>query len=112
MIQPGRVSQCSVCRLTVVGLQQQLCVEQVGPRMLFSWFGHYAALTAYAFMARIGPLLRRVPRLGQSWWLARMQEAWTYGAGLDWKGPQQHQQGAHEEPEQPAQYPPAALQTG
>ncbi|KAK9789952.1 hypothetical protein WJX73_001292 [Symbiochloris irregularis] len=82
-------------------------VAQVGPRMLFQWFGHYATLTLYAFMARVGPLLRRLPRLGQSWWLARMQEAWTYGAGLDWKGPKQ---GGAED--QPQRYPPAALQSG
>lgn len=74
---------------------------QVGPRMLLSWFCHYFALTAYALLARVGPVLKLLPKLGASYWLARQLEAWRYGAGLDWHaGPVRQDNGA-----QPAAQP-------
>lgn len=83
-----------VSRFWRLETRSQCCLRpQVGPQTLLGWFRHYFSLMAYALLARIGPVLKLVPKLGQSFWLARMLEAWTYGAGLDWgkhKGAAQH----------------------
>ncbi|GFR41663.1 hypothetical protein Agub_g2405, partial [Astrephomene gubernaculifera] len=55
---------------------------QVGPRTLFSWFGHYAALLAYTLSyAVLRPFRRFVPYYG----FQRLLDALEYGSGSDYR---------------------------
>jgi lycopene cyclase CruP len=63
-------------------------LQQVGPRALLDWMGHFAALSAYSGLHQIQPLIQgwseRLPERSRFQWQRRL-DAWAYGSGADYK---------------------------
>jgi lycopene cyclase CruP len=64
-------------------------LQQVGPRALADWMGHFAALGTYSVLNQAKPLIRAwsegLPEGQRERWRRRM-EAWAYGSGADFGG--------------------------
>ena len=64
-------------------------LQQVGPRALTDWMGHFAALGLYSGLHQIAPALQNwtktLPEAQRQRWQRRM-EAWAYGSGADFEG--------------------------
>jgi hypothetical protein len=56
-------------------------LAQLGPRLLLSWAGHFAALAAYTLGHVLLSPLR--PLAARSWHLRRLLDALEYGSGCD-----------------------------
>ena len=63
-------------------------LQQVGPRALVDWMGHFAALGIYSGLHATAPLVqswsKNLPEPQRQRWQRRI-EAWAYGSGADFK---------------------------